>query len=259
MLVLAAVLLAMAIMFLMVRSEERSLDRPVGTEDGGERESYVMHVAFLATGYAAIIIMLSQLPPFMTPGLGSATRWILIVAAVVISIAHVLAARDERALPPLVKYLFSGSVILAAFFFHLGFKQWSFLHFSDPFYYGKGPYVALGLILLLGARLFGLHHRAAFQEGPPVGDRCWAGFLPFRFVVECRTSRRAAGRVNEAGAPRGDVSIRVPCDVPRCGCLSAADVRTSPSTIRITPMRCLRVVAGLLILRFDLFHFALCR
>jgi hypothetical protein len=148
-LVLAAILLAMAIMFLMVRSEERSLDRPVGGEDGGERESYVMHVAFLATGYAAIIIMLSQLPPFMTPGLGSATRWVLIAAAVVISIAHVLAARDERALPPLVKYLFSGSVILAAFFFHLGFKQWSFLHFSDPYYYGKGPYIALGLILLL--------------------------------------------------------------------------------------------------------------
>ena len=164
-LVLAAVLLAMAIMFLVVRSEERSLDRPVGTEDGGERESYVMHIAFLATGYAAIIIMLSQLPPFMTPGLGSATRWVLIAAAVVISIAHVLAARDERALPPLVKYLFSGSVILAAFFFHLGFKQWSFLHFSDPYYYGKGPYIALGLILLLvlaySAYITGQHFKKA--------------------------------------------------------------------------------------------------
>ncbi len=148
-LILAGVLLAIAIMFLVARSEDRSLDRPVGTEEGGERESYVMHVAFLAAGYAAIIIMLSQLPPFMTPGLGSATRWILIAAAVVISIAHVLAARDERALPPLLKYVFSGSVILAAFFFHLGFKKWSFLHFSDPFYYGKGPYIALGLILLL--------------------------------------------------------------------------------------------------------------
>jgi len=148
-LVLAAVLLAMAIMFLMARSADRSLDRPVGTEEGGERESYVMHVVFLATGYAAIIIMLSQLPPFMTPGLGAATRWVLIGAAVLISIAHILAARDERVLPPLLKYLFSGSVILAAFFFHLGFKQWSFLHFSDPFYYGKGPYVALGFILLV--------------------------------------------------------------------------------------------------------------
>jgi hypothetical protein len=148
-LVLAAVLLAMAIMFLAVRSAESSQDRPIADEGGGERESYLMHVVFLATGYAAIIIMLSQLPPFLTPGLGSATRWVLIAAAAVISIAHVLAARDERALPPLLKYLFSGSVILAAFFFHLAFKQWSFLHFSDPFYYGKGPYVALGLILLL--------------------------------------------------------------------------------------------------------------
>ena len=165
MLVLAAILLGMAIMFLVVRSAERSQDRTVADESGGERESYVMHVAFLATGYVAIIIMLSQLPPFMTPGLGSATRWVLIAAAVVISIAHVLAARDERALPPLVKYLFSGSVILAAFFFHLGFKQWSFLHFSDPFYYGKGPYVALGLILLLvlaySAYITGQHFKKA--------------------------------------------------------------------------------------------------
>jgi len=148
-LILAAVLLAMAIMFLVVRNAERAQDRPVAGEGGGERESYLLHIVFLVTGYAAIIIMLSQLPPFMTPGLGSLTRWVLIGAAAVISIAHLLAARDERALPPLVKYLFSGSVILAAFFFHLGFKKWSFLHFSDPFYYGKGPYVALGLILLL--------------------------------------------------------------------------------------------------------------
>jgi hypothetical protein len=69
-LVLAAILLGVAIMFLVVRSAEGSPDRAPAAE-GGERESYIMHVAFLATGYAAIIIMLTQLPPFMTPGLGS--------------------------------------------------------------------------------------------------------------------------------------------------------------------------------------------
>nr|MCU0980078.1 hypothetical protein [Pirellulaceae bacterium] len=48
-----------------------------------------------------------------------------------------------------LKYLFSGTVVLAAVFFHLAFKRWSFLQFSDPFYSGKGPYVALGLIILV--------------------------------------------------------------------------------------------------------------
>ena len=52
-------------------------------------------------------------------------------------------------MPPALKYLFSGSIILAAVFFHLAFKKWAFLHFSDPFYHGPVPYVALGLILLL--------------------------------------------------------------------------------------------------------------
>jgi hypothetical protein len=69
--------------------------------------------------------MVAYVPLAMTPGLGTATRWTLIVAAAFISIAHFLAVRDERALPPYLKYLFSGTVVLAAVFFHLAFKRWS--------------------------------------------------------------------------------------------------------------------------------------
>lgn len=45
--------------------------------------------------------------------------------------------------------VFTAVVIVAAVFFHLAFKQWSFLQFSDPSYRGLGPYIALGLIILV--------------------------------------------------------------------------------------------------------------
>jgi len=140
-----------AIVFLGVRDSGRARLRTVSDESEweGEESSYFMHVVFLATGYAAIIIMLGYLPPVLSAGIGATTRWILILAAVGISVAHLLAARDEQSLPPALKYLFSGTVILAAVFFHLAFKSWAFLRFSDPFYHGPVPYVALGLIVLL--------------------------------------------------------------------------------------------------------------
>jgi len=148
-LLLAFVLLAIGSVFLVLRLTDQWKDRGSPDETEGEQDSYFLTIAFLATGYASIIIMLAYVPPAMTPVLGSMTRWVLIVAALFISIAHLFAARDERALPPLMKYLLSGGVVLAAFFFHLSFKQWSFLRFDDPFYHGKGPYIALGLIILL--------------------------------------------------------------------------------------------------------------
>lgn len=146
---LASVLLVIATIVLGLRATASTREEAVHEEVTGEEESYFLHIAFLAVGYVAIIIMLAYLPPALTPGLGSATKWILLVAGIFISVAHILAARDEQALPRYLKYLFSGSVVLAAFFFHLAFKQWSFLQFSDPFYSGKMPYVALGLIILL--------------------------------------------------------------------------------------------------------------
>lgn len=141
-------LLVIAVVVLGLRAA-RQLDRPESEDVTGEQDSFFMHIAFLGTGYAAIILMLAYVPPAMTPGLGAMTRWTLIVSAGFISLAHLLAARDERSLPPYLKYLFSGIVVVAAVFFHLAFKRWSFLHFSDPFYSGKGPYVALALILLV--------------------------------------------------------------------------------------------------------------
>jgi len=141
-------LLAIAVVVLGLRAS-RDRDREVPEEVAGEQDSFFMHIAFLGTGYAAIILMLAYVPPAMTPGLGTATRWTLIVAAAFISLAHILAAHDERVLPPYLKYLFSGIVVVAAVFFHLAFKRWSFLRFSDPFYSGKGPYVALALIILV--------------------------------------------------------------------------------------------------------------
>jgi hypothetical protein len=146
----ASILLVVGVIVLgMHFGQRRRETTDIVEEIHGEEESYFLHLAFLATGYAAIIVMLAYVPPALTPGLGSATRWTLIVSGVFISVAHLLAARDEQSLPPYLKYLFSGSVVLAAFFFHLAFKKWSFLQFSDPFYQGKGPYVALGLIILL--------------------------------------------------------------------------------------------------------------
>jgi hypothetical protein len=146
---LGSALVAIAVVVLGLRAAGRQRDRPGSEEITGERDSFFLHIAFLGAGYAAIILMLAYVPPAMTPGLGTATRWTLIVAAVFISLAHLLAAHDERTLPPFLKYLFSGTVVLAAVFFHLAFKRWSFLQFSDPFYSGKGPYVALGLIILV--------------------------------------------------------------------------------------------------------------
>lgn len=146
---LAAALLAIAIVVLGLRSASRQRELSMTEEISGERDSFFMHIAFLGTGYAAIILMLAYVPPAMTPGLGLATRWTLVVAAAFISIAHLLAVRDERSLPPYLKYLFTAVVIVAAVFFHLAFKQWSFLQFSDPFYRGLGPYIALGLIILV--------------------------------------------------------------------------------------------------------------
>ena len=147
--ILAVLLLLVGGIFIAVRVAERWRTEPASTERDGGRDSYFMNIAFLAAGYVAIIFMLAYLPMSMTPGLGNMTRLVLLIAAVVISVAHLLAARDERALPPNFKYLFSGGIILAACFFHLSFKKWSFLQFSDPFYRGKGPYIALGFILLL--------------------------------------------------------------------------------------------------------------
>jgi len=146
---LAAALVAIAVVVLGLRAATQQRDRPAPDEVSGEQDSFFLHIAFLGTGYVAIIVMLAYVPPAMTPGLGLATRWTLVVAALFISLAHLLAVRDERSLPPYLKYLFSGTVVVAAIFFHLAFKQWSFLHFSDPFYRGKGPYVALGLIILV--------------------------------------------------------------------------------------------------------------
>ena len=146
---LGVALVAIAVVVLGLRAAGQQRDRPAPDEIAGERDSFFLHMAFLGTGYAAIILMLAYVPPAMTPGLGAATRWTLIVAAAFISIAHLLAARDERTLPPYLKYLFSGTVVVAAVFFHLAFKRWSFLQFSDPFYSGKGPYIALGLIILV--------------------------------------------------------------------------------------------------------------
>jgi hypothetical protein len=146
---LAAALLVIGGIVLALGSVERQRERTVSGDWEGEGDSYSLNIAFLATGYAAIIIMLAYVPPALGGGAGDATRWILIAAAVLISIAHLLAARDEQALPPYLKYLFSGIVVLAAVFFHLAFKQWSFLHFTDPFYSGRVPFIALAVILLL--------------------------------------------------------------------------------------------------------------
>jgi hypothetical protein len=148
-LLLAAVLLAVAAVFLGVRFAGQREERRAPVEGEGEQDSYFLHVAFLVAGYAAILFMFSNVPAALTPGLGTTTRWVLMAAAIVICGAHILAARDERALPPSLKLVFSGGVILAAGFFHLTFKKWSFLHFSDPFYHGIGPYVALGCIIML--------------------------------------------------------------------------------------------------------------
>lgn len=146
--VLAVLLVLVGGIFVAVRVAERWQTSSASEEAEGKRDSYFMNIAFLGAGYVAIVFMLAYLPTSMTPGLGAMTRLVLMAAAVVISVAHILAARDEKALPPSVKYLFSGGIILAACFFHLSFKKWDFLQFSDPFYHGKGPYIALGLILL---------------------------------------------------------------------------------------------------------------
>jgi hypothetical protein len=146
---LAALLVVVGGIILGLGAVERRREHVVAGDFEGEGDSYSLNIAFLATGYVCIILMLAFLPPTLGAGLGAATRWVLITAAVFISIAHLLAARDERTLPPYLKYLFSGSVVLAALFFHLIFKQWSFLRFSDPFYRSKVPFVALGLIILL--------------------------------------------------------------------------------------------------------------
>jgi hypothetical protein len=146
---LASALVVIGIIVLGMRSAAGRLEREASDEIRGEEESYFLHMAFLAGGYGAIILMLAYLPPALTPGLGATTRVILIGAAVFISVAHLLAAKDERKLAPLLKYLFSGSVLLAALFFHLALKKWTFLKFDDPFYAGVVPYVALGFIILL--------------------------------------------------------------------------------------------------------------
>ena len=147
--VLAALLLLVGGVFVTVRVAERWRSEPASTDGEAGRDSYFLNIAFLAAGYVAIILMLAYLPMSMTPILGNMTRLVLLIAVVVISVAHLLAARDEQALPPNLKYLFSGGIILAACFFHLSFKKWAFLHFSDPFYHGRGPFIALGFILFL--------------------------------------------------------------------------------------------------------------
>jgi hypothetical protein len=147
---LAATLISIGIVILGLRPSRRKMRYIEGADEiRGEPSSYFVHIAFLAAGYAAIILMLIYIPPALTPGLGATTRWVLIVAGVFILVAHLFAARDEQKLAPGLRYLFTGGVILAAFFFHLAFRQWSFLRFSDPFYSGYGPYILLSVIILL--------------------------------------------------------------------------------------------------------------
>jgi hypothetical protein len=147
---LAATLISIGIVILGLRPTRRRIPYLEGSDEvRGEEGSYFVHIAFLAAGYAAIILMLVYIPPALTPALGAVTRWVLIVAGVFMLVAHLFAARDEQKLAPGLRYLFTGSVVLAAFFFHLAFRKWSFLHFSDPFYSGYGPYILLSIIILL--------------------------------------------------------------------------------------------------------------